>query len=41
MRRDERGCVVPMHRTLKVGTLRGILKQADVDPNDFIAALRG
>jgi hypothetical protein len=29
-----------MHRTLKVGTLRGILKQADVDPNDFIAALR-
>ena len=41
MRREERGCVVPMHRSLKVGTLRGILKQADVDPDDFIAALRG
>jgi predicted RNA binding protein YcfA (HicA-like mRNA interferase family) len=26
MRRAERGCVVPMHRTLKTGTLRGILK---------------
>jgi hypothetical protein len=30
MRRDDRGCVVPLHRELKVGTLRGILKQAGV-----------
>jgi hypothetical protein len=30
-----------MHRTVKVGTLRGILKQADVDPDDFLKALRG
>jgi hypothetical protein len=29
-----------MHRSVKVGTLRCILKQADVDPDDFIAALR-
>jgi hypothetical protein len=29
-----------MHRELKVGTLRGVLKQADVDPDDFLTALR-
>jgi predicted RNA binding protein YcfA (HicA-like mRNA interferase family) len=40
MRRGERGCVVPMHRELKVGTLSGVLRQADVSAEDFIAALR-
>jgi predicted RNA binding protein YcfA (HicA-like mRNA interferase family) len=40
MRCGERGCSVPMHRELKVGTLRGVLKQADVDPDDFLTALR-
>jgi predicted RNA binding protein YcfA (HicA-like mRNA interferase family) len=29
------GCVVPLHRELAVGTLRGILKQAGVSPEDF------
>jgi predicted RNA binding protein YcfA (HicA-like mRNA interferase family) len=32
----EIGCVVPMHRELKVGTLSGILKQAQVTPEEFI-----
>ena len=41
MRRGDRGCVVPMHREMKVGTLHGVLKQAGVDADDFIAALRG
>jgi predicted RNA binding protein YcfA (HicA-like mRNA interferase family) len=41
MRRAERGCVVPLHRELKVGTLHGILKQAGLDPDDFLAALHG
>jgi predicted RNA binding protein YcfA (HicA-like mRNA interferase family) len=40
MRCGDRGCSVPMHRTMKVGTLRGVLKQADVDPDDFLKALR-
>jgi predicted RNA binding protein YcfA (HicA-like mRNA interferase family) len=31
------GCVVPMHRELAVGTLRGILKQARVGIEDFLA----
>lgn len=33
------GCVVPMHRELKVGTLRGILKQAQVTVEEFIESL--
>jgi predicted RNA binding protein YcfA (HicA-like mRNA interferase family) len=35
----EVGCVVPMHRELKVGTLSGILKQAQVTPDEFIENL--
>jgi predicted RNA binding protein YcfA (HicA-like mRNA interferase family) len=35
----ERGCVVPRHRELATGTLRGILRQADVSREDFIAGL--
>ncbi|MCX5873117.1 MAG: type II toxin-antitoxin system HicA family toxin [Deltaproteobacteria bacterium] len=33
------GCVVPMHRDLAIGTLRGILKQAGVSAEDFLANL--
>lgn len=29
------GTVVPLHKELKVGTLRGILKLARIDPDDF------
>ena len=32
-------CVVPLHKELAEGTLRGILKQADVSPEDFIKLL--
>jgi len=32
----EVGCVVPLHRELAIGTLRGILKQARVKPEDFL-----
>jgi predicted RNA binding protein YcfA (HicA-like mRNA interferase family) len=35
----EIGCVVPMHRELKVGTLSGILKQAQVTVEEFIENL--
>ena len=38
-RRGSKGCVVPMHPELKVGTLAGILRQADVSVEDFLAAL--
>jgi len=35
----EIGCVVPLHRELKVGTLSGILKQAQVTIEEFIENL--
>jgi predicted RNA binding protein YcfA (HicA-like mRNA interferase family) len=31
----EIGCVVPLHRELAIGTLRGILKQAHISPDEF------
>jgi hypothetical protein len=31
---------VPVHDEIAVGTLRGVLRQAGVSPDDFIAALR-
>jgi predicted RNA binding protein YcfA (HicA-like mRNA interferase family) len=33
------GCVVPIHRELKIGTLSGILKQAKISPETFINSL--
>lgn len=35
----EIGCVVPIHRELKVGTLSSILKQAKVTVEEFIESL--
>ena len=39
MRRGPKGCVVPLHTELKVGTLAGLLRQAGVAPEEFSAAL--
>ena len=39
MRRGSSGCVVPNHREVKVGTLAGVLRQAGVSVEEFIAAL--
>ena len=33
------GCVVPMHKELAIGTLRGILRQAEITPEEFIENL--
>jgi hypothetical protein len=41
MKRETKGCVVPMHREIKLCTLAGILRQAEISPEDFIQALRG
>ncbi|MGB9775582.1 MAG: type II toxin-antitoxin system HicA family toxin [Anaerolineae bacterium] len=35
------GCVVPLHRELAIGTLRGILRQARITPEEFLASLEG
>ena len=39
LRRDTVGCILPLHDELKVGTLAGVLRQAQVSAEDFIAAL--
>jgi predicted RNA binding protein YcfA (HicA-like mRNA interferase family) len=33
------GCVVPLHRELAIGTLRGILQQANVPTEEFTEKL--
>ena len=30
------GCVVPLHKELKIGTLKSILKQAKISVDEFI-----
>ena len=39
MRRASKGCVVPLHAELKVGTLAGVLRQAEISPEAFEQAL--
>ncbi len=39
MRRGSKGCVVPMHSEVKIGTLAGVLRQADISPEEFIETL--
>lgn len=37
---SQRGCVVPLHRkTIAVGTLKSILRQADISIEEFIENL--
>lgn len=33
------GCEVPLHRELAIGTLRGILQQAKLTPEEFMERL--
>jgi predicted RNA binding protein YcfA (HicA-like mRNA interferase family) len=40
MKRESKGCVVPMHGEVKIGMLAGLIRQADVTPEDFMVALR-
>ena len=39
MRRGSSGCVVPNHREVKIGTLSGVLRQAEVSVDEFVSAL--
>ena len=41
MKRESKGCVLPMHSEIKTGTLAGVLRQAEVSAEEFILALRG
>lgn len=39
MRREQQGCIVPLHREVKRGTLGGIVRQAGLTPDEFLAVL--
>jgi predicted RNA binding protein YcfA (HicA-like mRNA interferase family) len=39
MRQGSKGCVVPLHGEVKVGTLAGVLRQANVSAEEFISVL--
>ncbi|HEX5257164.1 MAG TPA: type II toxin-antitoxin system HicA family toxin [Sphingomicrobium sp.] len=39
LRRESVGCVVPLHRQLKTGTLFGIIRQAQVTQEEFLGAV--
>jgi predicted RNA binding protein YcfA (HicA-like mRNA interferase family) len=39
MRRGASGCVVPMHREIRIGALAGVIRQAGVSAEEFIANL--
>ena len=39
MRRESKSCVVPLHPEIKVGTLAGVLRQAEVSHEEFTKAL--
>jgi predicted RNA binding protein YcfA (HicA-like mRNA interferase family) len=41
LRRGERGCAIPLHRDLAIGTLHGALRQAGVSADEFVEAFRG
>jgi predicted RNA binding protein YcfA (HicA-like mRNA interferase family) len=40
MRRDNKGCVIPRHKNLAIGTLRNAIRQADITVEEFIAACK-
>ena len=40
LRKQDKGCVIPVHKELAVGTLRGAIRQAGITPDDFINAYK-
>lgn len=41
MRRGDKGCVIPRHKELAVGTLRSAIRQAGISVDEFVAAHEG
>ncbi len=38
LRKGGSGCVIPLHSSLAVGTLRGAIRQAGITPEEFVSA---
>ena len=41
LRKEDKGCVVPLHKELAIGTLRSAIRQAGLTPDDFVDAYKG
>jgi predicted RNA binding protein YcfA (HicA-like mRNA interferase family) len=39
LRRGSVGCVVPLHKEVKLGTLANIIRQAQLTPAEFVSAV--
>ncbi len=40
LRKGARGCVIPLHNSLAVGTLRSAIRQAGISVDEFIDAFQ-
>ena len=40
LRKGSRGCVIPVHKELAIGTLRSAIKQAGINDEEFIEAYK-
>jgi len=40
MRKDDRGCVIPLHKSLAVGTLKNAIRQAGITVDEFVSAYK-
>lgn len=40
LRRGDKGCVIPRHKEVAVGTLRSAIKQAGVSAEEFVTVYR-
>jgi len=40
MRKGDKGCVIPLHKNLAVGTLRSAIRQAGISVDEFVAAYK-
>ncbi len=38
LRKGNKGCVIPVHKELAIGTLRGAIKQSGINIEEFITA---
>lgn len=40
LRKDNKGCVIPIHKELAIGTLRSAIKQAGITTEEFLKAYK-
>ncbi|HCE44282.1 MAG TPA: hypothetical protein DET40_12100 [Lentisphaeria bacterium] len=41
LRRGGKGCVVPTHKEVAIGTLRSAIRQAGITPEEFMNSYKG